>query len=426
MEEYKDDYVLKLYVDGELSDDYYVEYQTNCSTFSTVLTNKIGRYTVYYKAYSKNNYISSEQAIIFNVIDITPPKVKLISDPVMVEFGSRLSDINFYTLSDDTTLSSNISVTLNDKSVIYDNLGKYQATIQVADLYGNITTKNFSVKIVDNTPPNIIIINPLVFNYLEDVNWSEYVSCQDNYDNDITQLINVSNLDTSKLGKGEIIIEVCDYSNNKTSVTVEAIVVDKDGPILNLIKEDVTLDIIDFSQYDSDYFMEYIYNYSDNYSNKENIIIEVDTSSLCENVADFYVWISATDENNNKTIKNILVRLREFIGPLITGPDTIDIKIGEQLDLSNLVEVSDEYDDDAGSRLVIDDGGFDNLTAGVYKVKFTSFNTSGIYTEKIVTINVICEEKEDNLFPLILIGSGVMLIAAAVTIILVRRKRRFH
>ena len=50
LEGFKDDYILKLYVNGVESDDFYVEYETNCSTFSTVLTNRIGRYTVFYKA----------------------------------------------------------------------------------------------------------------------------------------------------------------------------------------------------------------------------------------------------------------------------------------------------------------------------------------------------------------------------------------
>ena len=166
LEEYKDDYVLKLYVDGKLSDDYYVEYQTNCSTFSTVLTHKIGRYTVYYKAYSKNNYISSEQAIIFNVVDMTPPSLELVSDPVIIDYGTTLKDINFYKISDDTCAQKDIIINLNDQSVIYSNLGLYQANITATDLSGNMITKKFSVKIVDNIPPNIIIIKPLVFDYM--------------------------------------------------------------------------------------------------------------------------------------------------------------------------------------------------------------------------------------------------------------------
>ena len=53
LENYKDKYELSFYVNGSKSKDYYVEKEVNCSTFSTVLTNKIGKYTVYYKAVSE-------------------------------------------------------------------------------------------------------------------------------------------------------------------------------------------------------------------------------------------------------------------------------------------------------------------------------------------------------------------------------------
>ena len=426
LEEYKDDYVLKLYVDGKLSDDYYVEYQTNCSTFSTVLTHKIGRYTVYYKAYSKNNYISSEQAIIFNVVDMTPPSLELVSDPVIIDYGTTLKDINFYKISDDTCAQKDIIINLNDQSVIYSNLGLYQANISATDLSGNMITKKFSVKIVDNIAPNIVIIKPLVFDYMEEVKWEEYVRCQDNYDNDITQLIECYDLDTSKLGRSEITLEVSDYSKNKCSVKVEVVVADKTSPIINLKTEELTLDIRSFATYDNDYFKEYIYNYSDNYSQKENIILEIDTSNLCENVADFHVNFTAIDENNNKTIKKLIVKFREMIGPMIDGPDEININIGDALDLSRLVTVSDLYDDGVSSRLEIDDDGFNNLLSGTYRIKYTSFNTSGIYSEKIVTVNVIGEENNDYLLPMILIVGSIVLLAGVVVTIIIVKRRRFH
>ena len=79
LEEYKDDYIVKLYVDGKESFDFTVEKEVNCSSYSTVLTNKIGDYTVYYKAISKTHYAYSEVPIVFHVIDVTSPVIKLNS-----------------------------------------------------------------------------------------------------------------------------------------------------------------------------------------------------------------------------------------------------------------------------------------------------------------------------------------------------------
>jgi hypothetical protein len=36
LEDYKDDYIVKLYVDGKESFDFWVEKEVNCSSFSTV------------------------------------------------------------------------------------------------------------------------------------------------------------------------------------------------------------------------------------------------------------------------------------------------------------------------------------------------------------------------------------------------------
>ena len=162
LQEFKDDYVLKLYVNGKLSNDYYVEYETNCSTFTTVLTNKVGRYTVYYKAYSKNNNISSEQAIIFNVVDISAPTITLDGNTLTINKGDKITDYSFYTVIDDTTNFNEIKIEIDDSNVIYNVLGTYPATIKATDLYNNISKVNFYVKIVDNLPPKFTIIKPLV------------------------------------------------------------------------------------------------------------------------------------------------------------------------------------------------------------------------------------------------------------------------
>ena len=432
LEEYKDNYKLKLYVNGIQSNDYYVEYETNCSTFSTVLTNKIGKYTVYYKAYSKNNYLSSEQAIIFNVVDVTAPTIDLSSDTIDIEVGTTINK-EWFSVNDDTCSKDEINISINDTNVIYNVIGKYSATITATDLYNNSKTVSFTVRVVDKTKPIIKVLKPLIFDYLEEVDVKSYFVCLDNYDNDITDLLVIKNLDTKTLGKKEITLEVSDYSNNKTTLTLEVMVVDKVMPILNLITEEITLDIIDFKNYDEKYFGKYILNISDNYSKKEDINVIINVDTLEEVVSDYYINFIAIDENNNKTKKQILVKLREFIGPELICDDVINICVGEEIDLYSLVRVVDKYDLDAASRLTIDDGGFDNLALGTYKIKYTCFNTSGEYSEKIVTINVFGLMKEENGSSIktlhILIISAVVVVVSvsttAVVLILRKRKNRY-
>ena len=114
-------------------------------------------------------------------------------------------------------------------------------------------------------------------------------------------MIEVEGLDTSKVGKIELIVKVYDYYGNETKVIMEGIVVDKVPPIISLIKNEVTLDIEEFEAYNEDFFKEYIYSVSDNYSKKKDIDIKIDLTNLKPSISDFVVYYIATDENNNKT-----------------------------------------------------------------------------------------------------------------------------
>ena len=396
IEDYKDDYIVKLYVDGKISNDFTVEMEVNCSTFSTVLTNKIGRYTVYYKAYSKNNYLSSVMPVVFNVVDVTPPQIKLNSKVIEVEYGLTLNDYDWYNVTDDVCSLSEISISIDDSNVIYNTTGTYPATIKATDLYSNQTTMDFMVKITDGKKPNILVLKPLEFSYGEEIVIEEYFLCKDNYNNDITHLLNISGLDTKRLGKQEIVLSLSDYSNNQIEVMVEIVVVDKIAPTLTLSTNEVTLDVCCYNEYDINFFREYIYILSDNYSTIENIVILIDTSGLKEEVADYNIYYTAFDENGNKKKEVLLVKMREMIGPNILVDDVIKVKVGSEVDLYSLVEVVDEYDSDAYKRLSIEYLEFDANTIGTYEIKYTCFNTSGIYSEKNVTIIVYDEVIENS------------------------------
>ncbi len=433
LDEYKDDYVVRLYVDGVESFDFTVEAEVNCSTFSTVLTHTIGKYTVYYKAYSKNNYVSSMMPIIFNVVDVTRPTIKINEDPVVVQYGHSLADYDWYEIADDISKVDELSVFIDDSCVIYNTVGTYPATIKVTDLTGNFTEVDFSVKVIDTEKPKILILKPLEFSYGEQIDVSQYFLCKDNYNNDITHLLEISALDTLKLGKQEILLSVTDYSNNSNQVLVEVVVVDKIKPVLILTQQEITLDICYYKEYNWDYFFDYVYLLSDNYSKVENIILKIDISDLKEEVADFNVYFTALDENNNKINSELLVKLREFVGPQIIGDDYFTLEVGSEVDLSSFVEVVDEYDVDVADRLIIDSFDFDINEVGIYEVKYTCFNTSGIYSEKIITIEVvdsfneIVEEKDNIMVDLVksdLFKYFVLGIVVVTSLIIVFKKKK--
>ena len=427
LESYKDDYVLKLYVNGVESSDFYVEYETNCSTFSTVLTNKVGRYTVYYKAYSKANYISSEQAIVFNVVDKTAPQITLKDSVVKLAYGKTLDDVNWYSVIDNTCSTSDIIINVDDASVNYQMLGIYSCSIIAADLYGNESTVNFVVIIVDELNPQVQVLKPLTFNYNEQVKFSDYFLCLDNYDGDVTFLLEISNLDLTQLGRQEVVLTVRDYSNNETRVVYQVIVEDKEAPIIDINIAEIVLDISKLESYTRDYFVDLV-AIKDNFSSYDKLIVEVDISQIELCVADYKVYMKVIDENKNTTELCLPVKIREFVGPEILISDVIEINVGDNIDLLSLATVVDLYDSEAINRLTVDDSLLDVNNSGSYQVKYTCFNTSGIYTEKVVTINVV--ETIDSApfnewylyIALLALGTGSLIFVCLV----IRKKRINH
>ena len=425
LEAYKDDYVLKLYVNGVESNDFYVEYETNCSTFSTVLTHRIGRYTVYYKAYSKANYISSEQAIVFNVVDVTAPQFNLKSTAINISFGKTLDNINWYTVSDDTSGVSDIMVEVDEARIDYKTLGLYQTTATATDLYGNQSVVEFTVNVIDNVSPEIKVIKQPVFNFGDEVILSDYFQCIDNCDGDITYLLESEGLDTAKLGRQQITLVVEDHSNNETKVVYDVLVEDKEPPILTFDFDELILDIRDYNLFDEEYFVSLI-SISDNCSLVDDIRVIVDLSELAECISDYTIYVTAKDENNNDSDISFTIKIREFIGPELIVDDVIEIYVGEEIDLLSMVEVVDPYDLDAASRLMMDAGDFDSNKSGTYSVKYTCFNTSGIYSEKIVTVNVNESIEDSTLITgeylmAVLMGVGISAVAFIVVVIIKKK-----
>ena len=239
-----------------------------------------------------------------------------------------------------------------------------------------------------------MIQKPLIFSVGQEINLSEYFKATDNKDGDLTSLIKIGGLDIDKIGDYELTVSVSDYSKNTTTITVEATVIDNLGPSLLLSVSEDKLDIKNYSEYESDFFIKYIIDYSDNSTNKEDIVIDIDVSNLKEEVGDYEVYFVAKDFNENVTMKVLIIKLRELEGPILEASDSIDINLYEELELLSLVTVIDEYDLAAKDRLEVLESDFDNTKVGTYYVKYICYNSSGEYSEKTIIINVIDEEKE--------------------------------
>lgn len=397
LDEYKNKYELSFYVDGKKSNEYSVEMEVNASTFSTVLTQKIGKYTVYYKARSEKYYVYSTQAIIFNVIDITQPKVLLKNNIIKIPYGGAIDIDKNFIISDDTTARENMKILLEDSEVLYNMVGVYDCSLFVYDEFQNETKIDFKVEVMDTVKPQLLVQKPLILSFGEKFNKEEYFIATDNCNGDLTKLIKIEGLDLKQLGHQKVTISVSDYSNNKTSIVVDVVIIDDIKPSVLLKRKEIELDIVDFEMYDFNFFKNYIIEYADNCTLKESLIVEIDFSSLKKEVFDYIVTYRIFDENNNYCEESLIVKVREMVGPNLIGEDEININIYEEIDLFSLVSVEDPYDFEAIKRLEILENNLDNSKVGKYNVKYICYNNSGRFTEKTITINVIDVENENNI-----------------------------
>lgn len=388
LENYKNDYKVSFYVDGKKSTDFTIEKEVNCSTFSTVLTNKIGKYTVYYKAKSEKYYVSSTQPIIFNVIDVTVPKINQISN-VNIECGTTIDIDKYFSFSDDTCKNEELTIILDDSNIIYNTVGVYDASIIVLDIYNNRAVKEFKVNVKDTVKPQILIQKPLILSYGVPFVLEEYLIATDNCNGDLTKLIDIKGLDINKLGMQNVELSVSDYSNNVCSIKVAVNVIDDIPPSILLKYSEVVLDVENFDKYDNDFFEQYILDVSDNETTKEGLKIEIDFTTLKKQIGDYKIKYLITDNSGLSSSEYLNIKIREMEGPKLVGNDIFTIKIGEEIDLLSLVEVVDEYDNKAKGRLEIASTNFNNNIVGDYEVTYICYNDSGCYSTKVVVIKVI-------------------------------------
>jgi hypothetical protein len=394
LEKYKNQYEISFYVNGKKSTDFTVEKEVNCSTFTTVLTNKIGKYTVYYKAKSEKYHVSSTQAIIFNVIDVTKPKITQICD-VELESGQGFKLEDFFNFSDDTTSLTELKVILDDSYVIYNMVGLYDAKLTVIDKFNNKTEKEFKIKITDKIKPQIIVLKSLVLSYGSLIDINEYFIATDDCNGDLTNLIVIEGFNPNKLGLQEIWVSVSDYSNNTTKMKVSVNVVDNEKPMLLLKHSEITIDINEYRFFNDEYFKKYIVDISDNHTSLNDLVLTIDYSNVTNDVGDFDIIYSLKDIAGNITTEKMIVKLREVTGPKLSGEDIVTIKLGEEIDLLSLIEVYDEYDINAEERLEILSSNFNNTIAGSYEVTYICYNNSGNFTTKVIIINVIDDKLDD-------------------------------
>lgn len=248
-------------------------------------------------------------AIVTISIDSTPTVANIID--------SNFSIIDEY---DSTTIFNIIS---DNYSTNKSFLGDYVVSFEVEDDYVNVSSKTFTISVVDTTSPEMVgsnisnsyLSNPLSFNSIIDT-----VSFLDNYD-DLTNIeptIITDNFTGNENSPGtySIEIEVKDSSGNTLNETLTINVIDDilpviSGPISYSGSYENNLNVDDFIN------MLTISDNVDQLSNSDLYIISDMYSNRQNELGDYYIIFGLMDTNNNETIHQIDINLFDDVAPVI-------------------------------------------------------------------------------------------------------------
>lgn len=297
-----------------------------------------------------------------------------------------------------------------------NKIGQYKAKIYVVDKAGNQDTAEIEINVIDNEGPVVNLIeetNTIIIEKGKKINWRDYLSAFDAVDGDVfNSLIIDKNLKIDVIGEyPRVKFSFYDKENNEGFIYLNIKVVDTIAPILELAVSQIELEyLLDFSNYE---FKRYIKTATDNGEDMlENVIIDI--SNLRNEVGNYEIFYSLTDIDGNSVTKSLIVNVISSTKPIINTNDVV-ILIGEELDFTKYIEVIDPSDPFVKDTLVIDKSNYDNQKAGIYYLNVSCHNSSGVYTNAILKVEVK-ESKEDS-FTLTINNILILVIAVIAAVI---------
>lgn len=311
------------------------------------------------------------------IIDSIPPKIILKTHvpgiPVCEEITHDLLKTFILSVTDNYD-----DLSIDDVFVFHDidstKLGSYTIFYHVFDSSYNSTETKLMIKVVDQKPPTIEIIEPFIFDVFSPLpHFIDYIDVSDNYDS--SHLLSVKITTAPKMnivGLYPIVIEVKDLSSNITIYRGYVEIIDQELP---KIEEISTIIVTDFQKriYTS-YFQ-----VNDNYSPKDKIVITIsDQDVIYQEIGIYPIYVYACDESKNCAMLESEIIILDIESPKLTLHQTIYHGVLHQpmINLYELIdEVSDNYNDLSIHDVVIDHA-INVHKIGVYDVIFFVIDSS--------------------------------------------------
>lgn len=341
-----------------------------------------GHYEIVYevKDLSNNIVIYHHSVIIYD--NIAPSITQ--TNKVELSIGSKLNYQNYFKISDNIT--EVLKVAIDDSKVNYNIAGNYIASISAEDQSGNITSYSFTIYVVDNSPPEIILKSSTIKIKLDDVKDRKFYQ-----DYIITVFDNTTSLKASDviiydyvaynmIGHYEVTYELSDLSHNKAVKTLKVEIVDLTPPTIKLIKP-LTIDVNTLYINFLDYF-----KIEDNWTPHSQLKITYKHTLDLTKLGKYIINVSVVDQFSNTTNETHILEVRDLIPPVIEVSDFITLNNIDEIDRH--ITVSDNYDLTKNIKISFDLSNFNNNKPGTYLVIISATDLSNNESKKEVLVEI--------------------------------------
>lgn len=145
-----------------------------------------------------------------------------IGEYTFTQTNSALEAGEDYDLSDCVELQDGFTYEITEDNINIHELGSYPVTFTISDEEGHTAKETLQFEVVDTEPPVFGGETDITINKGDSFNPLDHVTATDNYDGDVSNLIeyNADSFDSEVSGHYDIVLSVSDSNGNTTTETI--------------------------------------------------------------------------------------------------------------------------------------------------------------------------------------------------------------
>lgn len=336
----------------------------------------LGKYEVFYEVSDKTGLKTIEKLIV-KVSDLEAPKIELIKPIIVDVYELEPYILDYLLIYDNYSEFDQLSITTSGK-VNTSIVGKYRVIITVKDEAKNETTYPIIVEVVDKIPPKIeCLVDEIVIKNFARPNYDLMFKVTDNYDKNCYFVIEDSHVNYQNIGTYEIYVHAYDSSENKSSQQMILNIIDDEAPYISL----KTYQVVISYEIESLDFIEYIESIMDNHDQLSINHVKVNQDIQFGKIGIYAVRYVVSDQSLNVSEEKLIVRIVDYLPPILEVPQAIYIKKGEPFHYLDYIKAYDDYDKDITFDVKMSPSFIPIYQEGIYEVLFYVHDKSGNYTE---------------------------------------------